>query len=289
MAGIFDKKQEVLDFILTREGRELIHNNKFKPAYYEFYDSDIIYEADNNETQNASKERIKEGLYSKAIPSIDQINALGGTIKNDNTNLLKNPLGSYQIQNQNAPAWQIAFNETPYLTGSFSTSQREIVRTTTAGNAVSSGTLKDVDTYEERIPQFYVNVDYKLYQYTYEIVEGENQETTSSITQLYFDQRNKDLFITLDEVNAFEDWEPREFEIEIFKVIDPQELGYLPGTGQYTLDRLYFDEQDFESANSVNKYFNVLFDEEARFESNFKQKNIYQEISADPEEICEPQ
>lgn len=282
MAGIFDKKQEVLDFILTREGRELIHNNKFKPAYYEFYDSDIIYEADNNETQNASKERIKEGLYSKAIPSIDQINALGGTIKNDNTNLLKNPLGSYQIQNQNAPAWQIAFNESPYLTGSFSTSQREIVRTTTAGNAVSSGTLKDVNTYEERIPQFYVNVDYKLYRYTYEIVEGENQETTSSITQLYFDQRNKDLFITLDEVNAFEDWEPREFEIEIFKIVENE-------AEPYTLERLYFDEQDFESANSVNKYFNVLFDEEARFESNFKQKNIYQEISADPEEICEPQ
>lgn len=283
MAGIFDKKQEVLDFILTREGRELIHNNKFKPVYYEFYDSDIIYEADNNETQNASKERIKEGLYSKAIPSIDQINALGGTIKNDNTNLLKNPLGSYQIQNQNAPAWQIAFNEAPYLTGSFSTSQREIVRTTTAGNAVSSGTLKDVDTYEERIPQFYVNVDYKLYQYTYEIVEGpKGQETTSSITQLYFDQRNKDLFITLDEVNAFEDWEPREFEIEIFKIIENKN-----GAEPYTLDRLYFDEQDFESANSVNKYFNVLFDEEARFESNFKQKNIYQEISADPEEICE--
>lgn len=283
MAGIFDKKQEVLDFILTREGRELIHKNKFKPTYYEFYDSDVIYEADNGETQNSSKERIAEGLYSKAIVSIDQINALGGTIKNDNTNLLKNPLGSYQIQNQSAPAWQISFNGAPYLTGSFSTSQKDVVRTTTAGAIVSLGTLKDVNTYEERIPQFYVNVDYKLYQYVYEIVEGpEDQETTSSITQLYFDERNKDLFLAIDEINAYEDWEPRDFEIEIFKVVENKNE-----TDPYTLDRLYFDEQDFESDNSVNKYFNVLFDEEARFENNFKEKNIYAEISADPEEICE--
>jgi len=52
MADIFDKKQEVLDVILTREGREFMAKSKFKPAYYEFYDADIVYEANNNETQN---------------------------------------------------------------------------------------------------------------------------------------------------------------------------------------------------------------------------------------------
>ena len=73
MADIFDKKQEVLDVILTREGREFMAKGKFEPAYYEFYDADIVYEADNDEVQNASKQRIKDGLYDKAIPSIDQI------------------------------------------------------------------------------------------------------------------------------------------------------------------------------------------------------------------------
>mgnify|MGYP003659546808 CR=1 FL=1 len=52
MAGIFDKKQEVLDFIMTREGQRLYRDGKFKPAFYEFYDSDIIYEANNSEEQN---------------------------------------------------------------------------------------------------------------------------------------------------------------------------------------------------------------------------------------------
>ena len=48
-----------------------------------------------------------------------------------------------------------------------------------------------------------------------------------------------------------------------------------------------FDEEDFESTLSVEKYFNVLLDEEARFQSNFKQKNIYTDITADSEELCE--
>ena len=70
----FDKKEEVLDVILTREGRQFMSEGKFKPAFYEFYDADIIYEAQNDETQNASQERIEAGLYQKPIPSIDRIN-----------------------------------------------------------------------------------------------------------------------------------------------------------------------------------------------------------------------
>jgi len=277
MADIFDKKQEVLDVILTREGREFMAKGKFKPAYYEFYDADIVYEADNDEVQNASKQRIKDGLYDKAIPSIDQINDLGGTITNDNTNLLKNPIGSYQIQNEYAPAWQISFNESPYLPDVFSTSQKDIFLTNLNDEQTSSGTLKSVNTFEERIPQFNVNVNYKLYQYTEELANGGNR------TRLYFDNRNEDLFIFLEELNVFEPAEAREFEIEVFEILKPNGASQ----DQYKLKRLYFDEENIDSPDSVEKYFNVLLDEEARFESNFKQKNIYQEISADPEEICE--
>jgi len=276
MADIFDKKEEVLDFILTKEGRKLASQGKFKPYFYEFYDSDIIYEAKNGEIQNSTKERIKDGLYTKAIPSIDEINEVGGTITNDNTNLLKNPIGSSQIQNQNAPAWKISFNEEAYLTGAFSTSQKDVIKTDLNNQVVSSGTLKEVNTFEERIPQFYVNVNYKLY--TNEILLADG----GSITELYFDNRNDDLLISIEEENAFEFSEPREYELEIFKVVENDN-----GTEPYTLERLMFDEEDFESTLSVEKYFNVLLDEEARFQSNFKQKNIYTDITADSEELCE--
>ena len=276
MADIFNKKEEVLDFILTKEGRKLASQGKFKPYFYEFYDSDIIYEANNSEIQNNTKERIEDALYTKAIPSIDEINEVGGTIKNDNTNLLKNPIGTSQIQNEYAPAWKISFNEESYVTGAFSTSQRDIIKTNLNNQIISSGTLREVDTFEERIPQFYVNVNYKLY--TNEILLADG----GTITELYYDNRNDDLFVAIEEENAFEFSEPREYELEIFKVVENDN-----GNEPYTLERLAFNEQDFESPLSVEKYFNVLLDEEARFESNFKQKNIYTNITADSEELCE--
>ena len=276
MADIFNKKEEVLDFILTKEGRKLASQGKFRPYYYEFYDSDIVYDARNEEIQNSTKERIKDSLYTKAIPSIDKINEVAGTIKNDNTNLLKNPLGSAQIQSQFAPAWKVSFNEEAYLTGAFSTSQKDIIKTDLKNAVVSSSSLKEVDTFEERIPQFYVNINYKLYTNEIPLADG------GSINELYFDNRNKDLFIAIEEENAFEFSEPREYEVEIFKVIENKN-----GTEPYTLEKLAFDEEDFESPLSVEKYFNVLLDEEARFESNFKQKNIYTNIVADSEELCE--
>tara|TARA_R100001594_G_scaffold149682_2_gene208220 strand:- start:2014 stop:2856 length:843 start_codon:yes stop_codon:yes gene_type:complete len=276
MADIFDKKEEVLDFILTKEGRKLLSSGLLKPAYYEFYDSDIIYEANNSEIQNETKERIESGLYAKAIPSIDEINELGGTIKNDNSNLLKNPIGSAQIQNQYAPAWKISFNGEKYIPEAFSTSQRDVIKTNLDNNVISSGSLRDVDTFEERIPQFYVNVNYKLYANQIPLANG------GTINELYFDNRNKDLFIAIEEENAFEFSEPREYEVEIYKVVENKN-----GTDPYTLERLVFDEEDFESLESVEKYFNVLLDEEARFENNFKQKNIYTNVTADSEELCE--
>jgi len=276
MADIFDKKQEVLDVILTREGREFMAKGKFKPAYYEFYDADIVYEANNNETQNASKDRIKEGLYSKAISAIDQISAQGGTVVNDNTNLLKNPIGSYQIQNENAPAWQATFNETAYLTGTFSTNQGEIFLTDLDDQEVTSYPLTSVNTFEERVPQFNLNVNYQLYQYEEKLADGGTR------TQLYFDNRNQDLFIALEELNVFEPSEAREFELEIFK-IDKNV------NNSYSLRRMQFDDTDLDNPETVERYFNVLLDEEARFESNFKKKDIYSEIVADPEELCEPE
>jgi len=286
MAGIFNKKQEVLDFILTREGRQLYHEGKFKPAYYEFYDSDIIYEANNGELQNAIRTRIINGLYSKAVTAIDQINAIGGQsgpVTNDNSNLLKNPMGTYQILNQNAPAWQVDFKETGYLTGSFSTSQRYIYKTDMDGKVVAgeNGTLKGVNTFEERIPQFNVDVKYTLYLSKDKLADGKTRH------RLYFDENNEDISISVDEKNAFELNESREFEIEVFEIVDKN----VPSAGDdpYTLERRYFDLENFEDEEAVEKYFNILVDEETRFENNFKKKNIYKDILADPEEACEPE
>ena len=214
MADIFDRKQEVLDVILTRKGRELMLKNKFKPAYYDFYDSDIVYDANNNEEQNDSSTRIKDGLYQKGTVSVEKVIAEGTPLENDANGLLKNPIGTYQIGTQNAPAWSINFEETGYLTGSFSTSEREIIVTDISNNIISSSSINAINTNEERIPQFYVNVRYKLYQFQQKLKNGGTK------TSLYLDNSNEDLLLSIEEENVFTTLESPEFEVEFFLIED---------------------------------------------------------------------
>jgi hypothetical protein len=72
MTTFFNKKEDVIDLKLTRYGRHLLSMGKFKPEYYSFFDSDIIYDsqyggvspvtgtAQKPESQNYISKRIKE-------------------------------------------------------------------------------------------------------------------------------------------------------------------------------------------------------------------------------------
>jgi len=41
----FNKKEEVLDLQLTQYGKHLLSLGKLKPAYYSFFDNNIIYDS----------------------------------------------------------------------------------------------------------------------------------------------------------------------------------------------------------------------------------------------------
>jgi hypothetical protein len=63
----FNKKEEVLEVQLTRLGRQLLSQGRFKPAYYEFMDDDVVYDrqyvmSGSIEEQNEIKTRIKDKL-----------------------------------------------------------------------------------------------------------------------------------------------------------------------------------------------------------------------------------
>ena len=277
MADIFDRKEEVLDVVLTRKGRELLAKNNFNPDYCEFYDSDIVYDADNGEVQNASSERIEDGLYQKGTVSVEKVIAEGTLLENDANGLLKNPIGTYQIGNQSAPAWQINFEETGYLTGSFSTSERNIIVTDIKNNIISSSSLNAVNTNEERIPQFYVNVKYNLYQFKQKLKNGGTK------TSLFYDNSNEDLLLSIEEENAFSTSEMPEFDVEFFLIED--EGGN--SNNSKIIKKMFFDKENFDDLDSVENYFNVLLDEEARFQSNFKKKNIYSLVGPEDGEECD--
>ena len=46
MAKFLNKKEQVIDFQLTPYGNYLLSTGVFKPAYYAFYDSNILYDKD---------------------------------------------------------------------------------------------------------------------------------------------------------------------------------------------------------------------------------------------------
>jgi hypothetical protein len=170
----------------------------------------------------------------------------------------------------------LQFYENGYSTASFSTSEREIITTNINGVAISSSSLNGVDTNEERIPQFYVNAKYKLYQFKQKIKDG------GTLTSLYYDNRNEDFFVSIEEENAFVSGENPEFEIEVYEVVDTKG----DPNGTKSLKRMYFDKENFDDLDSVENYLNILFDEEARLESNFKQNNIYDAIQTEDGEEC---
>ena len=63
----FNKKEEVLEVQLTRLGRQLLSQGRFKPASYEFMDEDVVYDrqyvmSGSVEEQNEIKTRIKSKL-----------------------------------------------------------------------------------------------------------------------------------------------------------------------------------------------------------------------------------
>ena len=64
MTKMLDKKERVLDFKLTPYGRYKLSIGTFKPVYYAFYDSGIIYDATcagiEDEVQNDIRPRIKD-------------------------------------------------------------------------------------------------------------------------------------------------------------------------------------------------------------------------------------
>ena len=69
--SFFNRKTDTIDFQLTQHGKRLLQNGKFKPAYYSFHDSDVIYDVATAVTgqvehQNDIQDRIKDYPRPKA-------------------------------------------------------------------------------------------------------------------------------------------------------------------------------------------------------------------------------
>ena len=128
--SFFDKKEEVLDIQLTQFGKQLLSMGKFKPAYYAFFDDDILYDSEyggtdenralagdriRNETPNTKVQYVYSGIETnfekaKQLIRMDReplSQQLQPTVEKHYA--LSAPLGNSSLSEENSPAWNISF------------------------------------------------------------------------------------------------------------------------------------------------------------------------------------
>ena len=74
--SFFDKKEDVLEIVLTPHGRSLLSKGKLMPAYYAFLDDDVIYDVasvGDTEANYQVKERILDTHFRSSHKLIIQI------------------------------------------------------------------------------------------------------------------------------------------------------------------------------------------------------------------------
>ena len=121
MTTFFNKKEEVIDIELTPYGKHLFSAGQFRPSFYSFYDSDILYDGAYGgivEPQNNIVTRIKDGTpYLKPLvnftSSVAQVRTMGlyhdpfQTPVSSSVNFLR-PLGKNSPWRNSKPAWFIS-------------------------------------------------------------------------------------------------------------------------------------------------------------------------------------
>jgi len=278
----FDDKEEVLDIQITQFGKYLLSLGKWKPAYYAFFDDNILYDgasAQIEENQNQIEQRIQEDtpqmhtqhvfsgretdflriLKSKEDKNLSEVDMIKIQSTAEKDYSLTAPLGTSDFGSDKAPQWKIKVleghvNKTlSNLTGSFQTLP---------------------------IPQLDINLSYKIYpQSVHDSSQGRDsfgqidaEELGIGIFQdgTFLDVQSQTILIDLEELNVPFDME--NFDIQVFEVEEDD----IPGISQKvpSMNQLFFekkksqivdnilvsDRPEFDSIQKDNSYVEYFFD-----------------------------
>ena len=276
----FNKKEEVLEVILTRVGREKLATGQFIPTHYEFLDEDIIYDikyvTTGNaifEEQNEIKTRIKDQIMFRAQTAKQAAISTGDSSTGDqffayaevkptgpkSENRLIESLGTFTPYSEYRPAWQIEA-----VDGSLFTGSGEIDYTPV--EVYKGGS---VNPSYEKIPQLSLSCSYN-YNFYVEAPK-DNPESTffSNLLEnpfvdstdvfkdpiddsfVLFKKDFNDFTISVKEENVLSS--SSQFELEVFK------YEYSNDYNNVDLKRLYFEADDI-THESVEWYLNVSID-----------------------------
>jgi len=256
----FNKKEEVLDFVLTKKGRELYAKGKLAPYGYRFFDDEVVYDNASGELQNEIAKRIKKDLKVKAITSV-----VGSNIAKTEVPTVKlyNELGHVTTLTQSAPSWKVIMQEGFVDTGSY----------ISFPTGVKGNTSAEMKAHLERIPQLNLEVKYDIYSENYKNNADKNMKRVT------LEKDSNDLLFTFEENNAFDLGEEQELYYEVYKI-------NYDSNNTASLVPLEMSDKEF-SSEFVGHYLNILEDDVATQKHLFKIKNIYGTETLKEDDFCE--
>lgn len=288
----FDSKEEVIKLELTPHGKYLLSKGKLKPAYYAFFDDEVLYDSKYSyltESQNDTQTRIlnetptlKPQVNFSAVE--ERVTKNLQIILNDTENLKQEeiqsitdkkyalcmPLGKSSYNSSYYPSWDINF-----LEGKISSAQSYI-----NNNDSKSGSLSPF----LRIPQ--INISSSVFDIR--IVKNERLEdknyyeiTDAQIEEdgiYYFFMKEDGFILDVSELNV--DDVKENFDIEVYLEDEKKLSGtdmtvkewrqlFFPKQLVHIKDGILLDTPENEKAQYLNidstfaaHYINILIDEE---------------------------
>jgi len=223
----FNKKEDVIDLQITQFGRHLLSKGRFKPVYYSFFDDNILYDssrADFAEQQNDTEQRIKETHTVQpqiAISSLEkefntsydmilsnQADASTAVLQKtaEKNYALPQPLGTSDINSEYAPSWSIR-----YLKGILSGSSNSLsLQEKSGGNSTVY------------IPQLETNIETEI-KFLSSDPDLPAEDASGPAQSDIIVQNKEDNFVLLKVMESNGAYQKKNFDIEIFEVIDQHE------------------------------------------------------------------
>jgi len=264
--SFFDKKEDVLEIVLTPHGRSLLSKGKLMPAYYAFLDDDVIYDVASvggTESNYQVKERILENTPSLK-PQTNHSDLMVKFTDNEpdltNDVVKKNiyTLGTSDVLEDYAPAWNVQLRK---------------------GEITSASRTIEVEDKPLNIPQINVDIEYALsIANTNDIKQrrGINQSSERPMSIIYPDGTylkvdEEQILAQILEENGFQHSDKLEIEVFMFDNAEDEKLiplKFLMRDKEFQND-LYMPSQETTTSNidditpeTVEYYFDVRVDKE---------------------------
>ena len=275
----FDKKEDVIGIEQTPYGRKLLSHGKLKPAYYAFYDDDILYDSQKasfNESNSESKTRILTNT-----PSMRPQTSNFGVESNVNGKYYKTidnhmpyPIGTSAMTDKNSAGWNLIML------------QKEIDSV-----ELTSSLNSDILS----IPQINCKIEFTMSIDNINSFQGEITDLANhygiqySVDGDFLKIEDEQVLIYLSEKNGFVNNDSFEVEAYLYEEahLHLKKLNFLPQRQSVVNDLLQIDERahlNQPTKDHVEYYINFLLDGKIPDEDicegidKLKEGNIYLDL-----------